>query len=279
MSNQFFKNNFIKICYYYVGGIMNFLIWLAILPGIIVGILIYKADKKEKEPKKELLKAFLLGIVSVFLTLFISYIFGIINIKLDFESWIEVFLYSFFGISLIEEFSKWVCSYLFLKNNKNYNYLFDGIVYVTFVSLGFATIENILYTLSGGIVTGVIRAVTTVPAHAFFGIFSGYYLSLSKKEKILSSNGKQKMYLFYSLLVPFLLHGFYDFCLLTQNIIFFGIYIVFVVVLYSSSINQVKKMGTIDAPFNKRKINFCQNCGFKITGKFCSNCGRRIEED
>ena len=258
---------------------MNLLIWLAILPGIIVGILIYKADKKEKEPKRELIKAFLLGIISVFITLFISYILGIINIKMNSENWIEVFLYSFFGVSLIEEFSKWICSYLFLKNNKNYNYLFDGIVYASFVSLGFATIENILYTLSGGMVTGVIRAITTVPAHAFFGIFSGYYLSLSRREKVDDNLQKKKLYLFYSLLVPFLLHGFYDFCLLTQNVVFFGIYIVFVIVLYSSSISRVKKMGTIDAPFNKRKINFCPNCGFKITGKFCSNCGRRIEED
>lgn len=258
---------------------MNFLIWLAILPGIIVGLLIYKADKKEKEPKRELIKAFLLGIISVVLTLFISYIFGIVEIEMNFENWVEVFLYSFIGISLVEEFSKWICSYLFLKNNKNYNYLFDGIVYTAFVSLGFATIENILYTLSGGVFTGVVRAITTVPAHAFFGIFSGYYLSLSRKEKVAANTKKQKLYLFYSLFIPFLLHGFYDFCLLTQNIVFFIIYLIFVVILYSSSIHQVKKLGAIDAPFIKKKINFCQNCGHKITGNYCSNCGRKIEED
>lgn len=258
---------------------MSFLIWLAVLPGIIIGLLIYKADRKEREPKRELLKAFLFGIISIFLTLFLSYIFGIIGMEFDSDNWKEVFLYSFIGVSLIEEFSKWLCSYFFLKNNKNYNYLFDGVVYTTFVALGFATVENILYTLSGGTLTGIIRAVTTVPAHTFFGIFSGYYLSLSRKEKMINNKNKQIKYLFYSLFIPFLLHGFYDFCLLTQNIVLFFVYLVFVVTLYIISIRQFKKLRAIDSPFIKRKINFCQNCGFKITGNYCSNCGRKIEED
>lgn len=258
---------------------MKFLILLAILPGIIIGFLIYKADKKEKEPKRELVKSFLLGFLAVILTLIISYLFGVVDLSVKLENWLEIFLYSFFCISLIEEFSKWICSYLFLRNNRNYNYLFDGIVYATFISLGFATIENILYTLSGGIVTGIIRAITTVPAHAFFGIFSGYYLSLSRKEQLAQNNKNKRKYLFYSLLVPFLLHGFYDFCLLTQNIIFFGVYFFFVVILYIMSIHQVKKLESIDAPFIKKKKLFCQNCGHRITNAFCSNCGVRVEED
>lgn len=251
---------------------MKFLILLAILPGIIISYLIYKSDRVEKEPSQELIKAFLLGIVAIILTLVLSFIFGIFHIDMNFSNWIEVFLYSFLGVSLIEEFSKWICSYLFLKNNKNYNYLFDGIVYTTFVALGFATVENILYTLDGGILTAIIRAITTVPAHAFFGIFSGYYLSLAKKEK-------KTKYLFYSLLIPFLLHGFYDFCLLMQNVSLFLIYLVFVVFLYVVSIHRVKKTRAVDMPFVKEKINFCQDCGHKITGKYCSNCGRKIEED
>ena len=257
---------------------MEFLIMLAILPGIIVGFLIYKADKIEKEPKKELVKAFLLGIAAVILTLILSYIFGVTNIDTFFDNWIEVFFYSFIGISLVEEFSKWICSYLFLNKSKNYNYLFDGIVYTVFISLGFATVENILYTLSGGVLTGIIRAITTVPAHAFFAVFSGYYLSIAKKERISANKLSHKKYLFYSLMIPFLLHGFYDFCLLMQNMILFLIFLIFVVILYSISIHQINKLRAIDSPFIKRRIAFCQNCGCKITGNYCSNCSRKVEE-
>ena len=129
--------------------------------------------------------------------------------------------------------------------------MFDGIVYTTFSSLGFAAIENILYTLSGGIITGIIRALTTVPAHAFFGISSGYLLSMSKKESKVSKL-RARLLLFYSFFIPFLLHGFYDFCLLTENTFLFYIYLIFVVSLYSFSIYQVKKMMNQEGPFDKR---------------------------
>jgi RsiW-degrading membrane proteinase PrsW (M82 family) len=228
---------------------MEFLILLAVLPGFIICFLIYKADRVEPEPKIELLKAFLLGIVAVILTLVISLIFNIDKVDTNFNNWLDVFLYSFIGISLVEELSKWICSYLFLRNNKNYDYLFDGVVYTVFVALGFATVENILYTLSGGLVTGIIRAITTVPAHAFFGISSGYFITLSKQEKIFGSPRLRKLYLFLSFFVPFLLHGFYDFCLLTENTILFIVYLIFVVCLYSISIYQVKQLMEHDEPF------------------------------
>lgn len=233
---------------------MRFLILLAILPSIIIAFIIYKADRKEKEPKKELLSAFLIGMASIILTLIISYFFGVSNFKLDSSDIISIAIYSFIGIGFIEEFSKWICSYFFLKNNKNFDYLFDGIVYVAFVSLGFATVENVLYALSSGISTVIVRAITTVPAHAFFGISSGYFISLSKKEKIVHNNEKKTYYLFLSLLVPFLLHGFYDFCLLTQNYLFFIVYIVFVVSLYVLSIQNIKKVMKIDSLFVKKDI-------------------------
>ena len=258
---------------------MKFLIWLAVFPSLVIALLIYKADKKEKEPKRELIKAFLLGILSVVLTLIISYVLNITSYELNSESFIEVAIYSFLGISLVEEFSKWICSFFFLKRNKNYDYLFDGIVYATFVSLGFATIENILYTFSGGIFTGIIRAITTVPAHAFFGISSGYFLSLSKQQKIIGNNSEKNRYLFLSLFIPVLLHGFYDFCLLTQNYIFFIIYLIFVVCLYSFSIYHVKKMMKMESPFIKNKVLFCKYCGNRVGSNYCSNCGKKVEED
>lgn len=227
---------------------MRFLISLAILPSIIIAYLIYKADKQEKEPKKELIKAFLLGFAAIIITLFLSYLFKIDTIDISSENTLNIMIYSFLGIGFIEEFSKWICVVLFLRKNNNFNYLFDGIVYATFVSLGFATIENILYTLAGGVFTGILRALTTVPAHAFFAITSGYFLSLAKKESKVSKN-KSKVLLFYSLFIPFLLHGFYDFCLLTESILLFNVYLIFVVCLYSFSFYEIKKMMRQEGPF------------------------------
>ena len=145
---------------------MEFFIWLAILPSIIIAFIINKADKKEKEPTIELVKAFSMGFLAVVLTLLLSFLLGINHIQVHSNRMIEVAFYSFFAIAFIEEFCKWICAHLFLRKNKNFNYLFDGILYVTLVSLGFATIENILYTLQGGLTTVIVRAITTVPAWA-----------------------------------------------------------------------------------------------------------------
>lgn len=258
---------------------MRLLIWLAIIPSIIIAITIYKMDKKEKEPRRELFKAIFMGIISVIITLVISFILGINNTEVNRNNFLNVFLYSFFGIALIEELSKWLCSYIFLRRNKNYNYLFDGIVYVTFISLGFATVENIIYTIACGVPTGLIRAITTVPAHAFFGITCGYYMSLSKKAKISCSTIKAKLYLILSLLLPVLLHGFYDFCLLTENSIMFTIYLIFVVTLYTYSIYHVRKMMKIEESYNESKLLYCSNCGRLLNKSYCRNCGKKIKKN
>ena len=225
---------------------MEVLLILSILPSIIISFLIYKADRKEKEPIIELIKAFFLGVLSIIITLLISFIIGVDKIDIFDMKLKDILIYAFLSIALVEEFSKWICGYFFLKNNRNYDYLFDGIVYFVFISIGFATVENILYAFTTNLTTVVIRAITTVPAHAFFGVFCGYYFSIYK-------NKKEIKYLLLSILVPIILHGFFDFCLLTQNSIYFMMYIFFVVGLYTSSISYIKKMMLIDTSFKDKE--------------------------
>lgn len=216
---------------------------LAIIPSIIIGILIYKADKVEKEPKKEILKAFFLGCLSIILTLIVSLILKINEIELNNNSITQILIYSFIDIALIEEFSKWLISILFLRKNKNYNYIFDSIVYTVFIALGFATIENILYAVDNDIVVILIRAITTVPAHVFFAVSLGYYISKYKEKPKFTT-------LLLSLIVPTLLHGFYDFCLLSENTILYLIYLLFVICLYIFSIKRIKILMENDKQFN-----------------------------
>ncbi|MBE6147617.1 MAG: PrsW family intramembrane metalloprotease [Firmicutes bacterium] len=248
---------------------MSNLLYLSILPSIIIGILIYKADKVEKEPKKELAKSFLLGILAVIITLVISYALGIHTIRMDSLGVIGKLFYNFLGIALIEEFSKLLCTYFFINKNKNYNYLFDGIVYSVFVSLGFATIENILYAFTGGIMVAIIRAITTVPSHAFYAIFMGYYLSKFKKEK-------KNIYLMLSILIPTVLHGTFDYLLSFQNMSFLLIFLVFVIVLYRISFKKIKQSMDEEESFEKLKENICKNCGALGEGNYCVHCGTKL---
>lgn len=234
------------MCYNYIGDNMNnLLVLLSIVPSIVIAFIVYSSDKKEKEPVKELIKAFVLGILSIILTLTISFPLGVGNVDPRKCNIIEIIGYSFIAVALIEELSKWICSYLSIKDNPNFNYMYDGIVYFSFVALGFATVENILYALNGTLQTVLIRAITTAPAHVMFGLISGYYYAIYKREKIKHNKG-YKTYLFFSIIIPIMLHGFYDFCLLTGNYVFFFIYVIFISSLYTFSINSAMKMEKYD---------------------------------
>jgi len=50
-------------------------------------------------------------------------------------------------------------------------------------SLGFATVENILYVFQYGEIVGWLRAVLTVPMHALTAVIMGYYIGLAKYPK------------------------------------------------------------------------------------------------
>lgn len=123
----------------------------------------------------------------------------------------NAFANAFLVAALCEEAFKLLAVYILIWKNPNFNERFDGIVYAVFVSLGFALVENILYVFSNGMSTGIARAFTAVPAHAMFGIMMGYYLGLSR-----FSAKKRVRYFILAFLIPFFLHGLYDFILMVN---------------------------------------------------------------
>ena len=91
-----------------------------------------------------------------------------------------VFFSAFLEAGMPEEFCKFVIFMLFIWRDKNFDEYFDGIVYATFIGLGFACVENIEYVFSYGFQTGVVRALLSVPGHFLFGVLMGYFLSMAK---------------------------------------------------------------------------------------------------
>jgi RsiW-degrading membrane proteinase PrsW (M82 family) len=180
---------------------------LALAPGAAIIIFIYLKDKHEREPLGLLLIGFLYGGLSVILTLVISWPVNIL-ILLKEEDVVHQFFNAFLKVALIEEFSKFFFVRFILFNNKNFNEPFDGIVYAVMVSMGFATLENVLYVYQYGMATGIMRMFTAVPAHATFAIIMGFFLGKAKFA--------HRQVLFYSitaLLAASLFHGTYDYFL------------------------------------------------------------------
>lgn len=180
----------------------------ALAPVAAVIIYIYVKDKYEKESKRMLSLAFILGaIISIIITTVLYMFFDLfLPLPDDYSIW-QQFVKAFFVVALIEEFSKYIMVRGFLQPRKGFNEPFDGIIYAVMVSMGFAAVENIMYVLQGGIDVALIRAFTAIPAHATFGIIMGYYMGKAK-----FSNNRMKWNLI-GLSLAILFHGAYDFFL------------------------------------------------------------------
>ena len=224
----------------------SMLIFIAIIPITILLKYVFEKDKIEKEPFPLLIKLFLAGIFSAALVLFLT---KSLNLILPIHNGVYI---SFIEVGFLEEISKWICVYLITWKNKEVDYKFDAIVYCIFVSLGFALIENIGYSITYGITTCLLRAIISVPGHAFFAIYMGYYLGIAKMAYTNYENSTGSTYTMYSILVPTFLHGIYNYCLLGENDGFYIFFIIFVISLYILSFKTVNTSSNTDMAFDTK---------------------------
>ncbi|MBD8025242.1 intramembrane metalloprotease PrsW [Ureibacillus sp. Re31] len=172
----------------------------AIAPGLALLSYFYLRNQMATEPRKTLLQAFLFGTLITFPIMFIQYV-----VKTE-ETFSNPFITEVLFSSGLEEFFKWLVIFTVILRHIEFDDPYDGILYGASVSLGFATVENVLYLLSFGIDTAFMRAILPVSSHALFGVVMGYYFGKSK----FANNDKKAEYLILSILTPFLLHIIYN---------------------------------------------------------------------
>lgn len=182
------------------------LLALSVLPVVVLMVFIYRQDKYEKEPLGLLIRAFIGGMIAIPLDLALV---SFINSVYYSES---VFYSAFLEAGFPEELCKFTMLFLTIWWNKNFNEYMDGIVYAAFVGLGFACVENILYVFQGGIGTGIVRALLSVPGHFLFAVIMGYFFSLAKFNK-----KRRVHYLLLSLFAAALAHGLFDWLLMITD--------------------------------------------------------------
>ena len=182
------------------------LLLVTILPSILIVLFFVKSDKF-KEPNKEIIKVFFLGILitipAYFLNTYLSEIWYTTNAS-------EGLISSFLTAAPVEEGLKLSVLYFFVYKMKDFNEPIDGIVYGVTVSLGFATLENIYYVYlladyfeTTSMALAILRSFSAIPAHAIFGVFMGYffmkYAFIKKGDNLI-----------FAFVIPFVLHGCYN---------------------------------------------------------------------
>lgn len=204
------------------------IITAGLAPGIALMSYFYLRDRYESEPIGMVIRSFILGGLLVFPIMVIEYALKDQHVLIGPIS--NAFLVS----GLLEEFSKWFIVIYTAYHHAAFNERYDGIVYATAVSLGFASVENVFYLFSYGINFALWRAILPVSSHGLFGVIMGFYIGQAK-----FSDNKRK-WLTLALVTAALLHGMYDF-LLNLNAYWVYFIVPFMGFLWWEALRKVKQ--------------------------------------
>ena len=181
------------------------LLFIAIIPGLAIGLYIYLRDIREPEPYGLLLLSVFYGVVAFFISQGIGYLLHTFMFAQEGDMTRKV-LNAFLLVGLLSEGFKFLFLRGFTFYYKNFNQPFDGIVYSIMVGIGFATTENVLHVMSANTHTDILPLLTAVPANAVFAVIMGFFLGEAKLNR-------KRTFIFslLALLLASLAHGAYDY--------------------------------------------------------------------
>ena len=158
---------------------MNIILITALLPVAVLLIFIYSKDRYNKEPVGKLLLTFFVGCMSVVPA---SLMEQMLSAFQPAHPIVAAIFDGYVVAGLSEELWKLLLLMLVIWRSRHFDEYFDGIVYATYLSLGFACIENVMYVFSSTdpMGTAFMRGLLAVPAHFLFAVTMGYYLSIAK---------------------------------------------------------------------------------------------------
>ena len=190
-----------------------FALRLAVLPSVLLLLFVVGRNKNSRDPMKLLVWLAVLGAVSTIPAVVVELLGDGLLYYMGLESGTGVYelVNCFFIVAMIEELGKFVGMIILTWNNKNFDHSYDGVIYGVCSSLGFATLENILYVFQGGIGLGILRAVTAIPLHCSCGVVMGYFYSKARENANNGEGAAGNMLISY--LSAMGIHGLYDFVL------------------------------------------------------------------
>lgn len=258
------------------------IVFIALMIGIAYLLLLRSYDIYEPEPFSVMLVIGAAGgIISVTLSL-------LMYLPLNVE---HTFYDAIFKIGLIEELSKYFAFYMlfhFIRNQVDE--IVDGLIYISCIALGFATIENVMYAFGSESPFFVLamRAVTSTIGHMAFSGMIGLALYIHQRVH------RNYIGIVASLIYAILAHGVYDGLLFEHETLAFYasfipmVYTQWLVLKASLSFSHFRPQFSKDLFETKdhTKKSFCSNCEIavvnpeiqfrKLKGSYCHQCSHLL---
>ena len=223
------------------------LIAAAVIPAVALLIYVYKQDRLEREPWSVIWRLGLFGAISTALAQITESI-GIAGLPYITQAGSRAyyFVLCFIVVAISEEGFKYLILKLRTWRSPEFNCRFDGVVYACAVSLGFSLWENVMYVISYGMGTAIVRAVTAIPGHACFGVFMGAFYGSAKKHYVNGSFSESKLCRVLAIVVPVLLHGTYDYLAMRNMNGLMLVFVVFIAGMFFVAYRTVRKLSRTD---------------------------------
>jgi len=223
-----------------------------VLLSVVIGFMfvfgvcayLYFMDKYDKENKRLLFSLLFMGALSGVLIYFLKELCGrlmilafgdMVTVGVDaslvfeneFVKTLWIFINNFVVVSLIPIVLKFILAYSLTRKNKNFNSLFDGIIYLAYVFLGSLLTETICYAIFNGWDLFLFKLLMVACVDVFSAIIIGYYYTnwytwkiASVVERVLnerglmekSSNIGRKIWILKGLFFGIMLSTIYQYC-------------------------------------------------------------------
>ncbi|MDA0994098.1 MAG: PrsW family intramembrane metalloprotease [Proteobacteria bacterium] len=190
---------------------ISMLIGPVILPVLFWAGYHYHKDRHLPEPLGHLLLAFLLGAGCYWLGILMYAGLGLIGLRFDAfllaeTSHVSLLLYALLAIGPIEELAKLLPFLLIIWRFEKFNEPIDGIIYASFIALGFSAVENIHYLQYVSDIEALARGFAGPVVHIVFASIWGYYIGNAHLQRRHFATT-----VILSLTATAILHGLYDY--------------------------------------------------------------------
>ena len=191
---------------------MNIIISTAVCIALTAVVNKIGGNSEKRLPFKTIAKLFLGGFMSAVIILIVCMIFD--DAKIGFISGFGIsdtgivyhFINDFLFIALVEEIFKYIVLRGYMKKQGSVKYAHCAVVAGAAVAAGFAASENIMYLFID--TSLVLRLLFGLTGHFVYAVFMGSELF---KAAGAEDPAEKKKHELCALLIPFVMHGAYDF--------------------------------------------------------------------